>query len=289
MHKFNRLLLVVVTVLLHLNGITGATTCLNQGQLAISIDGGPSSITPELLGTLRKLGVTTLFNLDSEKLASGGVQSLMEGISRDGHILGLSLNKELDINSMTSEGLRGVVDKRTRDFYNSSGKFPLFVRVPSDTSAEKMNELGSSGYLIIKPSLDMSKVWSGNCEATFNTTVNKSLFSKGSITVSISDSEYGCSVEEISLMIASAQETGFEIVRMDKCINLGNPYRLDPSDYTPLSFSLSDDSSVATTISLQPTSVNTVGQQSTENSASPNQSTAFFLSLGLLVLLKFFL
>lgn len=244
-------------------GEPSATRCLNDKQVAFTIDGGPSANTQQLLGRLRAQNITVLFEIDSERLSWEGTSSIMQAMDHDGHLLGISLNKGMDINGMSSEGFRGAVQKRAQDFNTAFGKLPLFIRVPQDTTADKISQLQSAGYLVTTPGLNLAGVSTGNCETTFNSTVAKSVYSISGA-IALTDTENGCSVNESMKIMSYTKTNGFQIVRMDKCINLEAPYRSKTQD-EPVNFSFIDFS--------QPTTSSTasLGAQS-KNTASSNNS-----------------
>lgn len=212
--------------------------CINGGQIAITIDGGPSPNTPELLQSLKRLKVPALFFLDSEKLALGGIPSIMKTIVDHGHILGMKLNTSTDINKVSDDLLRGGLEEHMRIFREAIGKMPVFIKVPEHTSSQKLDFLSASGFLVTTPSLDLSKDWSGSCGHRFNSTfVGAALDS--SFVVSLGDTETSCSVKEYEGIFETAQSLGFELVRMDHCINLRDSYRSQGAS-KPIDFSLYD-------------------------------------------------
>ena len=229
-------------------GEASATKCLQDRQVAISIDGGPSATTWQLLDALKKGNITVLFDIDSERLGWEGTPSIMQSMDRGGHLLGLSLNKGMRINDMSTEGFQGAVQKRVKDFNAAFGKVPVFLKVPQDTTAEKIGQLQTAGFLIVSPGLDLTGVATGNCEATFNTTMPKSALGASSGLVALPDTEGGCAVDEIAKIASYAKASGLNIVRMDKCINLEIPYRSnsvqDPINFTFMDFSSPKTSTV---------------------------------------------
>lgn len=230
------------------------SSCLNDGEMALTFDGGPSTDTPRLLSLLKKENLTALFHLDSEKLAMGGVSVLISSIIRDNHILGLSLSQSLDLNAMSSDSLRATLSNRASAFFAAVGKWPMFIKVPADLPEEQQKAIESSGYLIPRPFLDLSKVWAGNCEPRFDATIGKSIIAQSSsLILSVADTETGCSVDEVKRMIEVGRQNGFQFVRMDKCINLQNPYKKNPSEIADvqisfLSFGQSDVQTTSTDV-----------------------------------------
>ncbi|PJF16494.1 Carbohydrate esterase family 4 protein [Paramicrosporidium saccamoebae] len=262
------------------------STCLSEGQIAISFDGGPSPTTPFLLEELKKNNVSALFNIDSEKLTLGGTAAMMNGIYKDGHVLGLMLSQSLDLNSMSNDGLRATVQRRAGEFFNAFGKWPLFLRVPADLSSEKQQYLESGGYLITNPGLDLSKVWSGNCEVRFNASVGKSLTSaSSSLILSMADTETGCAVSEDLKMIQTARFYGFTPVRMDKCINLESPYRRNPSEVSDVHFSFFDPAPAPTNVSSVVTDDANIGKAAINSNSSKSRSYPSLTLLGSFLIL----
>lgn len=233
----NQLLSCVGLALSHVIRLSAAPLkCISGGQIAIMVDGGPSPNTPELLQTLKKANVSALFFLDSEKLTSGSIPNIMRTIVNHGHILGMKLNMPADINDVSNDLLRGGMEEYMRSFTEAIGKTPVFIKVPEQISKEKIDFLTASGYLVTTAELDLSKEWSGNCVRRFNGTV-ASAGLDSSFVVSIGDTEISCSVQEYEQIIKTAKALGFELVRMDQCINLRDSYR-SRGESRPVDYSL---------------------------------------------------
>lgn len=223
------------------------STCLEPGNIALSFDGGPSAFTPKLLATLKSMNTTALFHVDSEKITLGGMGALVDAIKRDNHILGLFLN--LNLEGMSHEGIRGTVENRASSFYDIVGKWPLFIRVPAALSADKQSFLESSGYLITKPGLDLSGVWAGNCVTSFNSSAAKSgLALSSSLLLALPDTDTGCKFDEVQDIVKSTLQSGYHVIRMDKCINLANPYRRNPADIAYVSYTIPDNKGSSSTV-----------------------------------------
>lgn len=256
------------------------TKCLSGGRVALCIDGGPTASSMEILALLKKFNMTALFNLDADRLSQPDAVTFAKKAEQEGHLLGLSLPKSLDLNALTKDLLRGSVERRVSDFKEATGKKPVFLRVPTDTEGSKIDALDAAGFLVVSPGFDMAGIWSGTCEQAYNSSVNKWALESTSLVISIPDSESGCSLAELKTMLNSTHTAGIKVVRMDRCLNLRDPYQRDRLD-TPVDFSLYDGSRPEPTTSSSNATVNVLSA----NRAAHDKDLGSFLLAGSLALL----
>lgn len=207
--------------------------CLDGDRASLIFDGAPSPTTPLLLRTLKKLGVTAMFAVDPHKVSVGGSAQIIKNIIEDGHVLGLSLSNNIDLNTMSDEGLRGTLEKASADIVELVNKRPLLVKIPRTTTRERVAFLEGMGYLVILPDLDLGAFRPGQCLQQLVSRLGEQSLWNSPI-ISVGDTDAGCDAEEVAKMIASVKEHKMTLAKLDVCIGLEKPYKTSqrPDDLT---------------------------------------------------------
>lgn len=211
--------------------------CLENQQMVIGIDGGPSSRTAELIRNLKTVNIPFVFHIDSEKLGEEWVTILMKEMIQSENILGIYLNESLDINNMSSEGLRGTIENRMNLFVDACGKNPIFIRVPMGTSEKAIKDLEYAGFLVTSANL---RIESETCELTFNSTVLNYDSRAVSVIMSIADNSKSCNSSEVTNILRYSKMLGYNITSLNECIGLKDPYK-SSKNLTTVDFNLSDE------------------------------------------------
>ena len=196
--------------------------CLEAGTVSIFFDSSPTATTPMLLQQLKKLDIKAFFAIDPEKLSLVGTSTIIKQMLNDGHDVGISLTRIVNIDSMSVEGLRGTMQMILTKFENISGKKPMIVKAPAQISKEKVQQLENMDFMVIFPDLEIGTL-DNSCSQLEQYMSQKTLAS--SLTVSISETEEGCNSKKLSKVLEDILKRGFKFVSISTCYGIETPYQ----------------------------------------------------------------
>lgn len=104
--------------------------CNKSGFFAVCIDGGPGTYTSQLLSHLKQKKAKATFHLSAKYLTDPHIQSLIQQISSDGHLIGLSVEASSNLLSMQEDQIKNMISRQANVLASFTGYYPKFVRLP---------------------------------------------------------------------------------------------------------------------------------------------------------------
>lgn len=201
-------------------GVEVPITCVKEGDLALTFDGGPSMHTGQLLGILAKHGVKASFHFTPENFDNPVIQAYVKRAAADGHLLGLYIND--------AKYAQKEIDRGRTALHRYAARTLKFVRVPMPLPEERiLKAITSQGLVITSFNFDSMDYLVANrsvLEAqgsvfwTF-----KEMFdaieppAKGAF-ISVQRDMVHASVAATENIITYAKRRGYNFVRLDECI-----------------------------------------------------------------------
>jgi len=104
--------------------------CNRSGSFALCIDGGPGSHTGQVLSHLKQKKARATFHITTKYLSDPSIQSLVQQIAADGHLIGLSLENVSNLTSMSEDQIKNLVARQGNVLASFINYYPKFVRLP---------------------------------------------------------------------------------------------------------------------------------------------------------------
>lgn len=209
------------------------TSCVNDGDIAITFDDGPSTYTPDLLDILASYGVKATFFVLGDN-GNGAIDKVPEWTSHiqrtdsDGHQIASHTYSHPDLTTLTSAARYEEMYQTEEALLNILGKIPTYMRPPylafNDDCAADMAALG---YHVISRNLDTKDYANdspnliANSKAMFNDAVTEASPSSSSFTVLNHDLYYQTVHTLVEYEIERALALGYNLVTVGEC--LGDP------------------------------------------------------------------
>lgn len=214
-------ILVLLFAVLNIQGID-AQNCLDDGRLSLIFDGSPTALSTSILRALKNEKVTATFLISTDKLDSPSASSFVKSAMEAGHAIGLSISSTLKINTMSQEGLMGVVGRNLDSLESLLEKKPLLVKLPIESSPEAIQQIEASGLIVIRPALDLSGKWAGECPPAFQAYLQSASVSP---VIVIGDTDIGCNISDIIQMLKGINSLGRKAVDLNACLGTESLYR----------------------------------------------------------------
>ncbi|ORX81193.1 glycoside hydrolase/deacetylase [Anaeromyces robustus] len=109
--------------------------CLNNGDIAITFDNGPSETTEAILKTLKDNNIKATFHLSPSNVSKN--VELAKKIMENGHVIGLfyDISKE-QVKELSSEGLKNEIEKEAKIIKDALDVNPYFIRFSTGLESE---------------------------------------------------------------------------------------------------------------------------------------------------------
>lgn len=195
--------------------------CLSPKEVSVSFCGGPSSETLPILQELKKDDVKATFFVDSDKLSQGNMAAMVKNMIDDGHVVGMYLGKNHDLNSMSPEGFRGFMSYRDTQFKTATGVSPLYIQVAKNTNDQVLESLEYMGYLVES----FGKYIELPDAKSTKSAISADGLLRGGITVGVKEQDSDAYQDYIHAVIKQAKEQNLEIVNLNQCIGRSEAYR----------------------------------------------------------------
>ncbi|RJE26488.1 chitin deacetylase [Aspergillus sclerotialis] len=137
------------------------TSCVNDGDIAITFDDGPSTYTSDLLDMLASYGVRATFFIVGNNGNNGVIDQVaqwtsdIQRMNSEGHQVASHTYTHPDLMTLTSAARRDQMYQNEQALFNVFGKIPTYMRPPylafnGDCAAD----MTALGYHVISTNLD---------------------------------------------------------------------------------------------------------------------------------------
>jgi peptidoglycan/xylan/chitin deacetylase (PgdA/CDA1 family) len=198
--------------------------CVRSGMFAMTWDDGPADFSSQLLDILGKKNVKITFHLSTQHLTDPNVQSMVQRISSEGHLIGLRTEPDWNLFQMSDDMIKAVIARAGNTLANFSRHYPKFVRLPyKGWDARVLRAVEATGAIITMHNIE-SYDYTGNSDRIYNSfQLSVSLKTPGSGSfISVQRDSIQGSVGVTGKLIDLIKENGYEIVTLDKCLGLGD-------------------------------------------------------------------
>jgi len=198
--------------------------CTRNGLFAMTWDDGPADFTGQLLDILSKKSVKVTFHLSTQHLTDPNVQSMIQRIASENHLIGLRTEPDWNMFQMSDEMIKAVIARAGNTMANFSRHYPKFVRLPYKGWDDRVRRaVESTGAIITQHNIE-SYDYTGNSDRIYNSfQLAISLRTPGSGNfISVQRDSIQGSVGVTGKLIDLIKDNGYEIVTLDKCVGLGD-------------------------------------------------------------------
>lgn len=198
--------------------------CKKTGSFALTFDDGPSEYTNTLLKHLNEKKVLATFHLSTQNLADPEVQSMVKRINSGGHLIGTRSEANWDVAKMSEDQLTSAIARQSNVLSQFIGYYPKLIRLPyGKVSGKTQSALEGAGAIITTHNLESYDFTKdpGRIKSAFNLAMG--LKSSGSASfISLQHDAVKSSVDATPEIIDSIKKRGYNIVKLDECINAGD-------------------------------------------------------------------
>lgn len=187
-------------------------------------DDGPGDYTGQLLDILKKKAIKVTFHLSTQHLTDPNVQSMIQQISSDGHLIGLRTEPDWDLFQMSDDMIKAVVARAGNTLANFSRHYPKFLRLPyKKWDSRVLRAVEGTGAIVTQHNIE-SYDYTGNPDRIYNSfQLSISLRTPGSGSfISVQRDSIQGSVGVTGKLIDLIKDNGYEIVTLDKCLGMGD-------------------------------------------------------------------
>jgi peptidoglycan/xylan/chitin deacetylase (PgdA/CDA1 family) len=248
------------------------TQCVNNKDVALTFDDGPSiGTTRRLMDYLESENIRATFHVVTKHINYVEVQEIMKDIISRGHVLGYRLEAEWTMQNVTNEGMQGAVDYHLDKIRAVTGKKPKLVRTSYNATDLVKNALVASGLIVTMPNFE---TYDYRSEFNYDTMIQRFQSAKLSSVISV-QREFAINLfDTTKQFIQFLRENGYNIVTLQKCLQIDNIYAEDFVIQSLRTFAVNDPATA------------TADPFEHENSSSPSKATfssAFLFSLALVM------
>lgn len=210
------------------------TSCVNNGDIAITFDDGPSTYTSDLLDILANYSVRATFFIVGNNGNNGAIDQIpqwtsdIQRMDDAGHQIASHTYTHPDLTTLTSAARYDQMYQNEQAFVNILGKFPTYMRPPylafdGDCAADMI----TLGYHVISTNLDTKDYENDDpvlilhSEATFNDAITQASPSSSNFIVLNHDIHYQTVYTLARYEIQHALALGYNLVTVGEC--LGDP------------------------------------------------------------------
>ncbi|KAG0074905.1 chitin deacetylase [Podila epicladia] len=216
------------------------TSCQTAGQVALTYSEGPSEATMEMLQTLKEGQAKVTFFANATWLQYMQYAGVTRHAYLDGHLIGMTYRLPSDTSvGRTDEELKQDVARASRTIQDLIGVYPKYMKVHESNlkDARLLNLVKSMGYTLVGFNLDEydykynTAETAGQIGEVFNamfTKQNEAYGRKASYVVAGYDVPSTGAAAGLPKVINTISAHGYDMVRLDGCMNDKTPYKKDP-------------------------------------------------------------
>ncbi|ORX59723.1 glycoside hydrolase/deacetylase, partial [Hesseltinella vesiculosa] len=213
------------------------SSCRTQGQIAVTYSEGPSDATAKIVRHLNNFNAKGNFFVNASWLYTQQYAMVIQNIYNSGHFIGMTYRVRDDDSSLWSHAqIRDDIIKNAQTVESLIGVSPKYVRLHYTPERDVKTEaiLADMGYVLVGYNLD-SQDYSRKDSVGPNSIddVYRSAFVRqrdtydamGSfISVQYDIPETGA-LNAVPFMVNAINDEGYDMVRMDGCLNDPQPYK----------------------------------------------------------------
>lgn len=200
------------------------TRCNRGGMYAMTWDDGPAQYTDQLLNVLSSKNVKVTFHITTKYLTDPNIQSTIQRIASQGHLIGLRTEADWDLFAMTDDQIRAGVARQAMVLSSFIGYTPKFIRLPYGKFDDRVRRaVESTGLIVTNFNLETYD-YTNDGTRTFNAVkLALSLVGKGAGSfISIQHDGVQQSVGVTGKIIDLVKGHGYKFVKLDECMGLGD-------------------------------------------------------------------
>jgi len=134
-------------------------SCINNGEIGVTFDEGPTSTTKKILEILKRNNIKATFHLNPSETKNN--QEIAKVIVEDGHTIGLSLDTNLQqekLNNLSVKEIKEELDKEAKIIKEITGVNPKFLRLPYelDKNNNYLQAIEELGFIITNSVVNLS-------------------------------------------------------------------------------------------------------------------------------------
>ncbi|KAI0236985.1 hypothetical protein L0F63_001025 [Massospora cicadina] len=194
--------------------------CLIPGTFAMTFDDGPSQYTPQLLGILRSMNVTSTFFVVGEMVDSYYGEVLSEMVA-DGHHLASHTYSHPHLNQLNDELIVKEIVSTAEAIERRVGFRPDYFRCPYGECDERvLSILGNFGYKVINWNLDTLD-WANKSSDQIAAAYQDGLVGADPTTstyISLQHDIQKNTIPAVSQIIQIVRDKGFKLTTVKECM-----------------------------------------------------------------------
>lgn len=200
------------------------TRCTQRGMYAMTWDDGPAQYTEQLLNTLDSKNVKATFHITTKYLTDPNIQSIIQRISKAGHLIGLRTEADWDLFNMSDEQIRAGVARQANVLASFIGYTPGLIRLPYNKFDDRVVKAIESTGLVVSSFNVETYDYTGNSDRIVKSIqLSLSLTGKGAGSfISIQHDGVQQSVGATAKIIDLVKSYGYKFVKLDECLGLGD-------------------------------------------------------------------
>ncbi|KAG0261129.1 hypothetical protein DFQ27_003134 [Actinomortierella ambigua] len=216
------------------------TTCSTPGQIALTYSEGPSEATMGMLETLKEAQARVTFFTNATWLQYMQYAAVTRHAYLDGHLIGMTYRLPSDNSQgMTDARIKEEIGRASRTIQDLVGQYPKYIKVHESNLKDSrlLNLVKSMGYTLVGFNLDEydykfnTAATSGQIADVFDSMFAKQMDAygrKASYVVAGYDVPSTGAASGLPKVVNVIQAHGYDMVRLDGCVNDKTPYKKDP-------------------------------------------------------------
>ncbi|KAF9978060.1 chitin deacetylase [Actinomortierella ambigua] len=216
------------------------TTCSTPGQIALTYSEGPSEATMQMLETLKEAQARVTFFTNATWLQYMQYAAVTRHAYLDGHLIGMTYRLPSDNSQgMTDARIKEEIGRASRTIQDLIGQYPKYIKVHESNLKDSrlLNLVKSMGYTLVGFNLDEydykynTAATSGQIADVFDSMFAKQMDAygrKASYVVAGYDVPSTGAASGLPKVVNVIQAHGYDMVRLDGCVNDRTPYKKDP-------------------------------------------------------------
>ena len=198
--------------------------CQANGVVAISFDDGPADFTNQLLNTLNDKKLKVTFHLTTQYLTDPNVQSTIQRIAADGHLIGLRTDPSWDLFQMSDDQIKASIARQSQVMAQFVGYQPILIRLPYQKFDDRvLRAVESTGAIVSTYNLETYDYTGDSNRILKAYQVSLSLAGSGAGSfISVQHDGVSASVAIFPQVVDLVQNLGYRIIKLDECLGLGD-------------------------------------------------------------------
>lgn len=191
----------------------------SSGSFALTFDQGPGISTGIVLDALMEHNVKATFHPVVTFLNEAVVVANLQRAAEEGHLIGLSLEEDFELDGLSDNDLIGEIDERAEIIKQKIGYKPVYLRIPNykKLSSEQMALITKKGYIISTYNIDSYDYGKNDILGQYKLTLEKmSPNTKGGF-ISVQRDYLDASAEATGEVIQYIIDKGYNLVTLDQC------------------------------------------------------------------------